>query len=158
MARPGFLKTASCTILFVTLLFAINSACSPVTAPCGGSLDGAWTASTIDGSPALNYSLPISGDLFKGGTISFRTTQLEGSCDNPEITTGDATARYQLATSSGSPKATKYFTGRFRFDHKSHALKLTAVGYTVNGTVSGGSMTLPASHALFGTYTLVLTK
>jgi hypothetical protein len=158
MARHGFLKAVSGTILFVTLLFAVNSACFPVNAPCGGTLDGTWNASTIDGRPAFNFSLPISGDLFKGGYIVFRTTEVQGNCDNPDVTKGTATAHYRLARSDGTLKKPKDYTGRFEFNHSTNTLKLTAAGYLVNGSVSAGTMTLPVSHALFGSYSLVLTK
>ena len=163
MARPGMIKSASFIGLFVTLLFAVNAACFDAFAPCSsglaGGLDGSWDATTIDGQPALNFPLPFpSSDLFRSGFIRIRTQQVHGDCDDPDRTTGTAVATYNLADAGGTAKPPKYFSGRFDYDHNNNTVKITAAGYQLDGTVSGNSMTLPASHALFGTYTLVLQR
>lgn len=160
-------RTVSLSVLLVTFLVLVNAACDEILAPCtyrgirslpAGGIDGVWSASTIDGQPAANFQLPLSNDRFQSGAISFRTQYTDGTCDDPKVSRGMAYANYQLSDGQGTPKKPKRYTGRFRFDHETGQISLTAAGYEINGSVLEFTMTLPASHALFGTYTLVLTR
>lgn len=168
MASLKVVKSASFSLLLVASIYAVTSACvEEYTEPClydtskreaRGLLDAAtWRATTIDGQPAQGWPIP-GGDFFYSGVIDFNTVRFTGQCDTPEKSFGYATAQYAIRKSNGSLSGNKKFVGQFTYDHKTGALELTAAGYSVSGTVSGHTMTLPAAHALFGSATLVLTR
>lgn len=172
MYRSTFVKSTSGTLLLLTVIYAVSAACSgEATAPCAaqisqreqrGLLDFTWRASTINGQTAMGWPLPLpSFDYFHSGIIDFQTTSTQsdgGDCDKLVNSSGIAVANYALRRADGSLTGNKRFVGRFVYDHDRQQLTMTAAGYTVNGTVNGRTMTLPAAHALFGTATVVLTR
>jgi len=160
MVRSRFLQAGAGALLLVTFVFAVSAACYDV-GPCSlaATLDGSWDAFTVNGQPAAEYPLPFpSTDKLVSGSITFKTTEKEGSCSDLTATSGQAVARYALRGSNGQLKPPKQYVGRFKYLHGPKTLKLTAAGYTVSGSVSGDVMTLPISYALFGDETLVLKR
>lgn len=170
MYRSRFVKSFSLSLLLITCIYAVSAACfQSITGPCysavvgntaQGRLDtGPWQVTSINGQSPVNFPLPLpSTDYFYAGTLDFRTTDVVGSCNDPDATSGSVSALYTLKNSSLQFKPTKTYLARFVYDHRTHQVTITAGGgqYTVTGTVSGATMTLPAAHQLFGSYTLVL--
>lgn len=169
MRRSRFVQSTAGALLLVTAIYAVTSACwQDFTAPCAqdpsardqrGLLDGTWRATTINGQPAQGWPLPFpSADYFYSGIIDFQTTETYGDCDNLTSSTGNAVALYALRRGDGSLSGNKRFVGKFYYQHATNLLVLTAAGYQLNGSRSGTTMTLPASHAIFGTATVVLRR
>ncbi|NUQ11755.1 MAG: hypothetical protein HUU26_05400 [Gemmatimonadaceae bacterium] len=169
MSRFSFAKTSSGALLLVAAIYAVSAACGvDVFDPCfssreqiqsRGQLDGVWVVETVNGAPASNYPLPFpSTDRFVTGSIDFKTRETKGDCRDLRESSGYAVANYLLRDSNGALKPAKRYVGRFTYKHKTNKLTVTAAGYAINGSRSGSTMTLPASHALFGSYTLVLQR
>jgi hypothetical protein len=172
MYRKRFVKSFSFSLLLITCIYAVSAACfESVTGPCysavvgntaTGRLDtGVWRVTTINGQPAQNFPLPLpSTDDFYAGSLDFRTLDVTGACDDPAYTSGSVSALYTLKNSSGQFKPTKTYLAIFEYNHRTHTVTITAGGgeYEVRGTVSGTTMTLPAAHQIFGSYTLVLQQ
>lgn len=166
MKRLGMVRSAAVGLLVITCIYAVSSACfSDFTAPCAmdrnalaarGLMDGIWTAATINGQPAQGYSLPFpSLDKLVSGHIDFQTTETTGDCDAPTWSSGHALAVYTLRKPDGTTKLKRYM-GRFVKNHPNNTIELSAAGYEVNGTVTPSTITMTASHQLFGDATLVL--
>ena len=172
MYRKRFVKSFSFSLLLITCIYAVSAACfESITGPCysavvgntaSGRLDtGVWRVTTINGQPAANFPLPLpSFDYFYAGSLDFRTIGVTGSCDDPDATSGTVSALYTLKDSNLQFKPTKTYLASFTYNHRNHEVFITAGGgqYQVTGTVSGTTMTLPAAHAIFGSYTLVLQQ
>lgn len=172
MPRFGFMQSTVGALLLVTGIYAVSAACSyDIFDPCKsqpqeiqnrGQLDGIWIARTIDGDPADGFQLPNVNPLatpvfFVTGSIDFKTRETAGRCDKLERTAGYSVANY-LLRKNGALQPNKRYVARFEYDHRNNRVKISAAGHTVQGTVSGNSMTLLAPHPIFGTYVLVLTR
>lgn len=168
MYRSMLLKSTSLTLLLITVIYVVASACQSYTAPCAqeptqhesrGLLDGRWRATTINGQPAQGWRLPSPRtETFFSGIIEFQTLETEGSdCESILRSKGNAVAIYALRQANGTlPAASDRYVSTFRYNRENGKISFTAAGHTVDGIVSGRTLTVVAPQ--FGNATMVLTR
>jgi len=166
MSRSTFVKSASFSLLLVTSIFAVTAACEEITQPCDSAsdLDGLWRVMTINGQPAMNWPLPTTTDRFHSGVIEFYT-DFNDDCTPNGNAEGTAVAIYAIRKNDGSFQSDRitarfWRTGRSQDGNslRESTITLKATTYTVSGTQTGITMTLPGAHPKFGNATLVLVK
>jgi hypothetical protein len=168
MHHSRLLKSTSLSLLLITAIYVVASACQDLTAPCAqdeakresrGLLDKRWRVTTINGQPAQGFPIPGRTETFYSGIIEFQTTEAEtegGNCEDIFRSKGEAVAIYALRQSSGNLSGSERYVSRFTYFHKDYTVSFTAGNQTVEGTVSGRTMTLVAPQ--FGNATMVLTR
>jgi hypothetical protein len=166
MYRSRLLKHTSLSLLLITAIYVVASACESVTAPCAqdpkthesrGLLDGRWRATTINGQPAQGFAIPGRTETFYSGIIEFQTLETEGAdCESILRSKGNAVAIYALRQSSGNLPGNERYVSTFRYNRENGKISFTAAGQTVDGIVSGRTMTVVAPQ--FGNATMVLTR
>jgi len=168
MYRSRLLKSTSLSLLLITAIYVVASACESVSAPCAqeptthesrGLLDGRWRATTINGQPAQGWRLPSPRtESFYSGIIEFQTLKTEGAdCESILRSQGNAVAIYALRDANGNlPSGSDRYVSTFRYNRENGKISFTAAGQTVDGTVNGRTMTVVAPQ--FGNATMVLTR
>jgi hypothetical protein len=165
MYRSGVLKSTSLSLLLITAIYVVASACE-YTAPCAadpdkqesrGFLDGRWRATTINGQPAQGWPIPGRTETFFSGIIEFQTLQSEGdNCETVFRSKGNAVAIYALRQAGGSLPGSERYVSKFVYFHNDKTITFTAGPNEVQGTVSGRTMTVTAPQ--YGGAVMVLTR
>ncbi len=104
--------------------------------PVGKFMDGSWFLRSINGTVFNGaFQLP-DGAVLTTANMDFHTLRVEkGSCEDPEKSSGEVVAAYQL-TKAGKVLPVKIVVGGYEHKNKANSVIIRALGYTAGGTAT----------------------